>query len=86
MTRHEDVSRVVVDRAVMGGAPCIRATRIPVATLLGMLAEYDCDPVPILADFPQLSRADLRAALAYAAHTLTRPDGVSPGPAAEVGS
>ena len=71
----QDEERVVVDGAVMGGAPCIRGTRIPVATLVGMLAEYDLDPAPILADFPQLDRADLRAAVTYAADALAIPDG-----------
>lgn len=87
MSPREDGARVVVDGAVMGGAPCILGTRIPVRTLVGMLAEYDLDPGPILADFPQLDRADLRAAVTYAADALMRPDGDPPdsGPAAGVG-
>jgi len=50
----------------MGGAPCIRGTRIPVATVVGMVAE-DISTAEILADFPQLSAEDVREALRYAA-------------------
>lgn len=86
MTGEED-SRVVTDPAVMGGAPCIRGTRLRVATVLGMLAEYDT-PGSVLRDYPQLSPADLRAAVRYAADALDRParDLLEPGPAAEVRS
>lgn len=82
MTGREDGPRVVVDPAVMGGPPCIRATRLRVATVLGMLAEYG-DPGSVLAEFPQLSPADLRAAVRYAADTLDRParDLPQPNPA-----
>ena len=31
--------RIVVDQKVMGGVPCIHGTRIPVATVIGMVAE-----------------------------------------------
>lgn len=74
-----DIARVVLDPAVMGGVPCIRGTRIPVVTLLGMLAEYP-DPASVLDDFPELRSADLRAAVSYAAETLDR---ASPHPPEE---
>ncbi|MGD0385726.1 MAG: DUF433 domain-containing protein, partial [Solirubrobacteraceae bacterium] len=32
-------TRITVDPAQMGGAPCIRGLRIPVATVVGMLAD-----------------------------------------------
>jgi len=54
--------RIVVDHLVMGGAPCIRGTRIPVATIVGLFADgYSTDDV--IADYPQLITDDVRAAL-----------------------
>ena len=61
--------RISVDHRVMGGVPCIRGTRIPVATVLGMLADGSTAE-EILADFPQLSIEDVRAALRYAAASV----------------
>ena len=58
--------RVTVNHQVMGGVPCIRGTRIPVATVVGMVAE-DMSTEEMLADFPQLSRDDVQEALRYAA-------------------
>jgi uncharacterized protein (DUF433 family) len=50
----------------MAGVPCIRGTRIPVATVIGMLAE-GISEAEILGDYPQLSIEDLREALRFAA-------------------
>lgn len=50
----------------MGGVPCVRGTRIPVATVVGMVAE-GMSTDEILADFPQLTVDDIREALRYAA-------------------
>lgn len=58
--------RVSVDHRVMGGVPCIRGTRIPVATVVGMVAE-GMPADEILRDFPQLTAEDVREALRYAA-------------------
>lgn len=55
-----------MDHEVMGGVPCVRGTRIPVTTVLGMLAEGQSVPM-ILRDYPQLAEEDIRAALQYAA-------------------
>lgn len=49
-----------------GGRPCIRGMRIAVADILGWLAagmSHD----EIIADYPELTEADIRATLAYAA-------------------
>ena len=49
-----------------GGRPCIRGLRIAVADVLGWLAagmSHD----EIIADYPELTETDIRAALAYAA-------------------
>ncbi len=50
----------------MGGVPCIRGTRMPVATVAGMLAG-EMSPDEILSDFPQLTHGDIQEALRYAA-------------------
>ena len=58
--------RIVVDQKVMAGVPCIRGTRIPVTTLVGMVAE-GMTPSEIKDDFPQLSDDDIKQALLFAA-------------------
>ena len=50
----------------MGGVPCVRGTRIPVATVVAMLAD-GMTVAEILADYPQLVEDDVRDALRYAA-------------------
>jgi uncharacterized protein (DUF433 family) len=61
--------RVVVDHRIMGGVPCVAGTRIPAETVLAMLAE-GMTGEEILAAYPQLSDASLRAVLRYAADAL----------------
>ncbi|HEX2039787.1 MAG TPA: DUF433 domain-containing protein [Acidimicrobiales bacterium] len=58
--------RISVDHRIMGGVPCIRGTRIPVATVVGMIAE-GMSVEEIVADFPQLTPDDIHDALRYAA-------------------
>jgi uncharacterized protein (DUF433 family) len=50
----------------MGGVPCLRGLRIPVATVVGMVAEGMADD-EILRACPDLVADDVREALAYAA-------------------
>lgn len=50
----------------MAGVPCLRGTRIPVATVVGLVAE-GVTSEQILADYPQLTREDIDEALHYAA-------------------
>jgi uncharacterized protein (DUF433 family) len=62
--------RIVADHRIMGGVPCIRGTRIPVATVVGLLAEgHGADE--IVADYPQLTAEDVRAALEFAAAAVS---------------
>jgi len=49
-----------------GGRPSIRGMRIAVADILGWLAS-GISHAEIIADFPELTETDIRAALAYAA-------------------
>lgn len=60
------IERVSVDHRVMGGVPCIRGTRIPVATVIAMLAD-GMTAAEIAVDYPQLVDDDVRDALRYAA-------------------
>jgi uncharacterized protein (DUF433 family) len=62
-------ARITVDAAQVGGAPCIRGLRIPVATVVGMLADGMSD-AEILEAFPDLEAADLVEALRYAADAV----------------
>ena len=61
-----DLERISVDHRIMGGVPCIRGTRIPVATVVGMIADGS-SAADIRSDYPQLAEEDVRAALRYAA-------------------
>lgn len=61
--------RVEINPDVMMGKPVIRDTRIPVEAILRKLSEGATE-VDLLDAFPQLTREDIRAALAFAAATL----------------
>lgn len=63
------VNRIVVDHRIMGGVPCIQGTRIPVATVVGLLAQ-GLSNAEIQVDYPQLSDADIRASLEFAAEAV----------------
>ena len=62
-------ARITVNPKQMGGVPCIRGLRIPVATVVGMLAEGMTEE-EILQAFPDLESADIREALRYAAEAV----------------
>jgi uncharacterized protein (DUF433 family) len=61
--------RIAVDYRIMGGVPCIKGTRIPVATVLAMLAE-GMSIEAIRVDFPQLTHDDVWDALRFAAAVI----------------
>lgn len=58
--------RIWVDPARMGGAPCIRDTRLTVRTVLARVAA-DGDFAGVLEDYPFLEPEDVAAALEFAA-------------------
>jgi uncharacterized protein (DUF433 family) len=58
--------RIVVDPEVRSGKPCIKGTRITVYDVLEYMAG-EMSEAQILADFPSLAAADLKACLAFAA-------------------
>ncbi len=53
----------------MGGVPCIRGLRIPVATIVGMIADGMSER-EILDAYPDLELEDVREALRYAAEAV----------------
>jgi uncharacterized protein (DUF433 family) len=53
----------------MGGVPCIRGLRIPVATVVGVIAEGMAE-AESLGAYPDLEREDIREALQYAAEAV----------------
>ena len=61
--------RITIDPERMRGLPCIRDTRVTVSAVLGQLAAgRSVDEV--LADYPYLERADILAALEFAADAV----------------
>jgi len=63
-------SRVTVDPAQMGGVPCVRGLRIPVATVVGMVAD-NLSQQQILEAYPDLEPADIAECLRYAAEAVS---------------
>ena len=61
--------RITVDPEQMGGVPCVRGLRIPVATIVGMVAE-GMSEAEILRTHPDLKKEDIREALRYAAEAV----------------
>ncbi|MEX2303215.1 MAG: DUF433 domain-containing protein [Bryobacterales bacterium] len=58
--------RISVNPAVRSGKPCVKGTRITVYDVLEYLAGGMSED-QLLADFPDLTREDIRACLAFAA-------------------
>ncbi|MBM3188569.1 MAG: DUF433 domain-containing protein [Chloroflexi bacterium] len=62
-------TRITLNPKQMGGVPCIRGLRIPVATIVGMVADGMSER-EILEAFPDLEREDIREAMRYAAEAM----------------
>ena len=62
-------SRITVDARQLGGVPCIRGLRIPVATVVGMVAD-GMAAAEILEAYPDLEDEDVREALRFAADAV----------------
>ena len=58
--------RITFDPQIMGGRACIRGMRIPVSVIVGQIANGAAFE-EILEGYPDLERADIQAALEYAA-------------------
>ena len=57
-------TRITTNPKQMGGAPCIRGLRIPVATVMVMIADGMTE-AEVLRAYPDLETEDIRAALRY---------------------
>lgn len=69
MERQQWMERIVVDPKRHGGEPCVKGTRIPVSVIVGSIADGDTVEV-LLAAYPNLTPADIQAALQYAAEVV----------------
>lgn len=72
--------RITVNPDQMGGVPCVRGLRIPVATVLRMLAGGMTER-EILADYSDLEVDDIRECLRFAAVTAMEREIPIPRPA-----
>jgi len=71
-------TRITVSPDQMGGVPCIRSLRIPVATVVGMVADGMTD-AEIVAAYPDLEPDDVHEALRYAAEAVRERELPLPG-------
>jgi len=62
-------ARITVNPEQMGGVPVIRGLRIPVATVVGMVAD-GMTAAEIVKALPDLVEEDVREALRYAAEAV----------------
>lgn len=62
-------TRITVRPEQMGGVPCVRGLRIPVATVVGMVAD-GMGEAEIVAAYPDLEAEDVREAIRYAAEAV----------------
>lgn len=63
------MDRITIDPKVMGGVPCLRGLRIPVATVVNMIAG-GMTPAEVVEELPPLELADVTAALRFAADAV----------------
>ena len=64
-----EFKRVTTNPRQMGGVACLRGLRIPVATIVALIAEGQTTP-EILALYPDLEAEDIREALFFAAEAV----------------
>ena len=63
------LNRIVIDHRIMGGVPCVKGTRVPVATIVGLLAQGL--PINEVSEhYPQLTLDDVLACLEFAANAV----------------
>ena len=62
-------TRITTNPKQMGGAPCIRGLRIPVATVVAMIADGMAE-AEVLRAYPDLEAEDIREALRYVAEVV----------------
>jgi uncharacterized protein (DUF433 family) len=64
--------RIITDPEIMAGRPVVRGTRVPVKLVLGQLARNP-DLEALYAAYPELTREDVQAVLAYAHDKVAEP-------------
>ena len=64
-------TRITSDPQIMGGQACIRGMRIPVATVIKLVAN-GLTPQEIIRQYPDLEPEDIREALYYLASLAER--------------
>jgi uncharacterized protein (DUF433 family) len=69
LSESEVLARITVDANIFGGKPIIRGMRIAVDHVLGMLEAGESQE-SLLAEYPFLDPADIRASIAYARRSL----------------
>lgn len=69
------MQRIVIDADICGGQPCIRGTRVLVHVILDFLATGESIE-EVIEDYPQISRNDVLACLAFAASLVRGEAGV----------
>ena len=74
-----DLTRIVLDPAVLAGKPVVRGTRLSVDFIIGLLAD-GWSEVDILRNYSGLTHDDVAACLAYARDVLNS-EKVYPSPA-----
>jgi len=62
-------TRITTNPKQMAGAPCVRGLRIPVATVVAMIADGMTE-AEILRAYPDLEPDDIHEALRYAAEAV----------------
>jgi uncharacterized protein (DUF433 family) len=73
MDHNTALERIEMNPKIMLGKPVIKGTRIPVELLVRMVAQ-GIPETEILAEYPRLELADIRAALSYAAMVVAQED------------
>lgn len=69
------LTRITINPAMMGGRPCIRGMRVTVSTIVGLLASGHTSE-SILESYPYLEAEDVREALVFAAWRSEEADDV----------
>ncbi len=64
-----EFKRITTNSGQMGGVPCLRGLRIPVATIVALIAESQTTQ-DVLALYPDLDADDIREALLFAAEAV----------------
>lgn len=71
MTEKELLKRIIIDPKIMLGKPVIRGTRLTVEIIIEKLA-YGQTIGDLKKDYPFITESDIRAALLYAAKSISR--------------